>query len=246
MKLIITADNRLHFRAIGSVEPQHWKNRSEEKLVVEIRGDDDSLIAIDSGTLKVALKATKETEEILARCTSFTAASNVHTGWLNLNTDECNALTNSEVLIEVSWEVGGHEVVSDDAKVWIIARTVTGDEASPVTTSALVTAEWLATHLLASAAFTWTPNTTTGTLTISPNFASEAQAEAGTNDTLLMNPLRVAQAIAALASTGSGAWADITGKPSNLCLVTNSEDGLFVEFRDLSGTLITKVLRVAE
>jgi len=202
MKLIITADNRLHFRAIGSVEPQHWKNRSEEKLVVEIRGDDDSLIAIDSGTLKVALKDTKETEEILAQCTSFTAASNIHTGWLNLNTDECNALTNSEVLIEVSWEVSGHEVVSDDAKVWIIARTVTGDEASPTSTAALVTAEWLTDHILVSGALTITADSNAGTVTIAPVIASQAEAEAGSISTKLMTPERTAQAIAALGGSG--------------------------------------------
>lgn len=46
-----------------------------------------------------------------------------------------------------------------------------------------------------------------------PNFpiASQAEAEAGTATNRLMNPLRTAQAIAALESGGSPAWGDITG-----------------------------------
>ena len=246
MKLTITHEKKIHFATLGNTEDQEWTNRQEEELEVEVLNAAQTRRVIDAGTLKVFLKETRDSDDIIAECNDFTASSNLHTGWINLGTDEAIAAGNKNLYIEVYYEIDGHAQRTDEAFVYLVQSVGAGDEGSPVTTSALVTAEWLADHLLASAAFTWTPDTEAGTLTLSPNFASQAQAEAGTNDTLLMNPLRVAQAIAALASAGSGAWADITGKPSNLCLVTNSEDGLFVEFRDLSGTIITKVLRVAE
>lgn len=245
MKLIITNDKHLHFATVGTTEEQKWTNRQEEQLEVEVLNASNARIAIDADSLKVVLKETRESTDIIAECNTFTAASNLHTGWLNLGTDEAIAAGNKRLFIEVYYEIDGHAQRTDEAFVYLVQSVGTGDEGSPSTTSTLVTAEWLADHLLASAAFTWTPNTSTGTLTISPNFASQAQAEAGSNETLLMNPLRVAQAIAALAASSSPAWGDVTSKPSNLCLVTNSDDGIFVELRDLSGNLISRVLRAA-
>ena len=181
MKLIVTADKKLHFSAIGSVAEESWKNRQEEKLIVEIRDESGALITVDSGTLKVKLKATKSSTTLLAQCTSFSVASSIYTGWLNLNTDACNALTQSKVLIEVSWEVSSHVQCSDDAEVYIISRTATGDEGDPETTSHLVTAQWLAAHILAGTGITITSDESAGTITI-----------------------------AALAA-GGGTWGDITG-----------------------------------
>lgn len=47
-----------------------------------------------------------------------------------------------------------------------------------------------------------------------------------------------------LSSSGSGggslAWADITGKPASLCFVVVSDDGVYLEFRNLAGTLVGK------
>lgn len=210
MKLIVTADKKLHFSAIGSVAEESWKNRQEEKLIVEIRDESGALITVDSGTLKVKLKATKSATTLLAQCTSFSVASAIYTGWLNLNTDACNALTQSKVLIEVSWEVSSHVQCSDDAEVYIIARTATGDEGDPETTSHLVTAQWLAAHILGGTGITITSDESAGTITIAGTLASQAEAEAGLLNTKLMTPLRVAQAIAALAA-GGGTWGDITG-----------------------------------
>lgn len=246
MKLTISHDKKIHFATVGNTEEQKWTNRQEEELEVEVLNASNARRSIDAGTLKVFLKETRESEDIIAECNDFTASSNLHTGWINLGTDEAIAAGNKRLYIEAYYEIDGHAQRTDEAFVYLVQSVGTGDEGSPVTTSALVTAEWLADHILASASFTLTPDAEAGTITLAPVFATQAEAEAGTATTPLMNPLRVAQAIAELAGGGSGAWDDITDKPSNLCLVTNSSDGLFVEFRDLSGTLITKVLRVAE
>lgn len=246
MKLTITHDKKIHFATLGNTEEQKWTNRQEEELEVEVLNASQARRVIDVGTLKVFLKETRDSDDIIAECNDFTASSNLHTGWINLGTDEAIAAGNKRLYIEAYYEIDGHAQRTDEAFVYLVQSVGTGDEGSPVTTSALVTAEWLADHILASASFTLTPDTEAGTITLAPVFATQAEAEAGTATTPLMNPLRVAQAIAELAGGGSGAWDDITDKPSNLCLVTNSSDGLFVEFRDLSGTLITKVLRVAE
>jgi hypothetical protein len=53
--------------------------------------------------------------------------------------------------------------------------------------------------------------TIAGNRTISADFASQAEAEAGTNATKSMNPLRVAQAITALAGSGGGGSGTVEG-----------------------------------
>lgn len=214
MKLIISNDKHLHFATVGTTEEQRWTNRQEEQLEVEVLNASNARIAIDADSLKVILKETRESTDIIAECNTFTAASNLHTGWINLGTDEAIAAGNKRLFIEVYYEIDGHAQRTDEAFVYLVQSVGTGDEGSPSTTSALVTAEWLADHILAGSGITITPDTDAGTITI--------------------------------ASTASGgAWADITGKPSNLCLVTNSDDGIFVELRGLDGTLISKCLRAA-
>lgn len=243
MKLTITHEKKIHFATLGNTEDQKWTNRQEEELEVEVLDAAQSRRVIDAGTLKVFLKETRESPDIIAECNNFTAASNLHTGWINLGTDEAIAAGNKRLYIEAYYEIDGHAQRTDEAFVYLVQSVGTGDEGSPVTTSALVTAEWLADHILASASFTLTTDTEAGTITLAPVFATQAEAEAGLATTPLMNPLRVAQAIAELGGGGSSAWDDITSKPSNLCLVTNSSDGLFVELRGLDGTLIGRCLR---
>lgn len=49
-----------------------------------------------------------------------------------------------------------------------------------------------------------------------------------------------AHSVVVAGTTHSLPWSSVTGKPSNLCTATLSEDEVSIEFYDLAGNLITK------
>lgn len=198
MKVFIdTETKRVFFGSLGNEDVQDLTSRQSEELVVQFIG-----ASADVGTVAVVLKASAEATVELASVSTFTHASGIHTGWLDLNTEGCNALDGALVYFSVLWQKSGHDQKSDRKQVRIMKAVATGTEDSPSASSSWWT---LFKAKLSSTWFSFNDTTQVAT----PIIASQAEAEAGTINDKLMTPLATAQAIDALAT--GGAWGDITG-----------------------------------
>jgi len=168
MNAFILADKTLHLGAIGSTERQVFLSRQAEKLIVQLKDESDALKVITDLTCK--LKLTKSSSTILAQCLTFTETaegSKTWKGWLDLNTDEINDLSDGdEVFIEFKWTDDSHSNRSDECKVTIKKSAVSDSEVPPTNTTLLAAAQWLETHVLAGTGITVTANETTGTITL--------------------------------------------------------------------------------
>jgi hypothetical protein len=149
-------------------------------------------------TARVGLKATDDfAGEFLATDTltqSGTGADTVYSGEFNLNTTAIEALFGDEppsipAMLEVEWTTGTLVGSSLTLPVLVYNDVIRGNEGAPATLPLFYTSE-------------------------TPDFlATQAQAEAGQNNTKWMSPLRTAQAIAALTEDGVSSWNDLTDKP---------------------------------
>lgn len=141
------------------------------------------------GTIaRVGVKATEDfAGEFLATDTlsvSGTGADTVYTGAFNLNTAALEELFTEEpasitAMLEVQWMSGTYVGSSLTLPITIFNDVIRGNEGAPADLPLFYTSS-------------------------TPNFlATQAEAEAGSDNTKWMSPLRTAQAITALASTGS-------------------------------------------
>jgi hypothetical protein len=126
---------------------------------------------------------------------SGTGTATVYSGELNLHTtamatafaDEPRTLS---AMLEVEWVTGDVVSSSKTLPTTLHNDVIRGDEGEPVELPFFYTA-------------------------VTSDFkATQAQAEAGTDNTKWMSPLRVAQAIEELGGGGVSSWNDLTDKPS--------------------------------
>jgi hypothetical protein len=153
------------------------------------------------GTIaRVGVKASADfAGEFLATDTlsvTGTGADTVYAGAFNLNTTALEALFPSEpdsitAMLEVQWVSGSSVGSSLTLPITIFNDVIRGDEGAP-----------------ADLPLFYTSGTS--------NFlATQAEAEAGSDNTKWMSPLRVAQAIEELSGGGGvSSWNDLTDKPS--------------------------------
>jgi hypothetical protein len=125
---------------------------------------------------------------------SGTGTATVYSGVLNLNTTALAAAFNSEpdkvsTMLEVEWVTGDVVSSSKTLPTTIQNDVIRGDEGDPVDLPFFYTSE------------------------TSDFKATQAQAEAGTDNATWMTPLRTAQAIEALGGSGVSSWNDLTDKP---------------------------------
>lgn len=161
------------------------------------------------GTIaRVGVKATEDfAGEFLATDTlsvSGTGADTVYTGSFNLNTTALEALFTEEpasitAMLEVQWLSGTSVGSSLTLPITIFNDVIRGDEGTPADLPLFYTSE-------------------------TPDFlATQAEAEAGSDNTKWMSPLRVAQAIEELGGGGGvSSWNDLTDKPSTFPPATHT------------------------
>jgi hypothetical protein len=125
-----------------------------------------------------------------------TGADTVYRGAFNLNTTALEALFPTEpasitAMLEVQWMSGTSVGSSLTLPITIFNDVIRGDEGAPADLPLFYTSE-------------------------TSNFlATQAEAEAGSDNTKWMSPLRVAQAIEELGGGGGvSSWNDLTDKPS--------------------------------
>lgn len=160
------------------------------------------------GTIaRVGVKASEDfAGEFLATDTltvSGTGAETVYTGSFNLNTTALEALFPEEpasitAMLEVQWMSGTSVGSSLTLPITIFNDVIRGDEGDPAELPLFYTSE--------TADF----------------LATQAEAEAGTDNTKWMSPLRVAQAIEELGSAGVSSWNDLTDKPATFPPATHT------------------------
>lgn len=153
------------------------------------------------GTIaRVGVKASADfAGEFLATDTlsvTGTGADTVYRGAFNLNTTALEALFPTEpasitAMLEVQWMSGTSVGSSLTLPITIFNDVIRGDEGAPADLPLFYTSS-------------------------TPNFlATQAEAEAGSDNTKWMSPLRVAQAIEELGGGGGvSSWNDLTDKPS--------------------------------
>lgn len=161
------------------------------------------------GTIaRVGVKATEDfAGEFLATDTLSvfgTGAETVYTGSFNLNTTALEALFPEEpasitAMLEVQWVSGTSVGSSLTLPITIFNDVIRGDEGTPADLPLFYTSE-------------------------TPDFlATQAEAEAGSDNTKWMSPLRVAQAIEELSGGGGvSSWNDLTDKPSTFPPATHT------------------------
>jgi hypothetical protein len=161
------------------------------------------------GTIaRVGVKATEDfAGEFLATDTLSvfgTGAETVYTGSFNLNTTALEALFPEEpasitAMLEVQWVSGTSVGSSLTLPITIFNDVIRGDEGAPADLPLFYTSE-------------------------TSNFlATQAEAEAGSDNTKWMSPLRVAQAIEELGGGGGvSSWNDLTDKPSTFPPATHT------------------------
>lgn len=240
-------------RAVTPASPQQqsFRRGDDEEVKITLTNEGDEYELADGEQLVFTLKpanALRSADPVARIVTEdWTHAANVYTATLPTDGEDLLALmdalavgeTTLSLVGDISWResISARPRSSDDLAVVCKNDVERDTDGVPVASTTL----WQ--RIKAMFPTPWFV-ATDNAQTIAPVIASQAEAQAGTANNKLMTPERTAQAIAALGGSGSGAWADITGKPSNLCLVTVSGD--FVELRGLDGTLIAKALRVAE
>jgi hypothetical protein len=161
------------------------------------------------GTIaRVGVKATEDfAGEFLATDTlsvTGTGADTVYRGAFNLNTTALEALFPTEpasitAMLEVQWMSGTSVGSSLTLPITIYNDVIRGDEGAPADLPLFYTSE-------------------------TPDFlATQAEAEAGSDNTKWMSPLRVAQAIEELGGGGGvSSWNDLTDKPSTFPPATHT------------------------
>lgn len=239
-------------RVVTPLGIQSFRRGDEEQVRITLT-DDGTAYELGAGevlifTLKGALGLRSADPLVRVSTDDWTNAANVYTA--NLVADGAELTAALDALPVGTWElslvgdISWQESVSSRPRSSSDLAVVCKNDVERDTDGVPVASTTLWQRIKAMFPTPWFI-ATDNAQTIAPAIASQAEAQAGTANNKLMTPERTAQAIAALGGSGSGAWADITDKPANLCLVTNSEDGIYVEFYALNGSLIARVLRAA-
>jgi hypothetical protein len=140
---------------------------------------------------------------------SGTGTATVYSGALNLNTTALATAFDDEpvtlpTMLEVEWLTGDVVSSSKTLPATIHNDVIRGDEGDPADLPVFYTSE-------------------------TSNFkATQAQAEAGADNSTWMTPLRTAQAIEALGGTGGGvsSWNDLTDKPLTFAPSTHTHGNI--------------------
>jgi hypothetical protein len=189
MRIYIDLDSRRFFSTITrSLTKLEFKRRDNDAFEVQfLRAG--IVQELPAGTVaRVGLKATEDyAGDFLATDTlskSGTGTDTVYKGEFNLNTAPLEGLFASEpdsvtAMLELQWLSGMQVGSSLTLPVTIFNDVIRGDEGAPANLPLFYSSE------------------------TSDFLATQAEAEAGADNTKWMSPLRTAQAITALASTGS-------------------------------------------
>jgi hypothetical protein len=189
MRIYLDLDARRFFSTITrSLSRLEFKRRDNDAFEVQfLRAG--IVQELPAGTVaRVGLKATEDyAGDFLATDTlskSGTGTDTVYKGDFNLNTAPLEGLFASEpdsitAMLELQWMSGTQVGSSLTLPVTIFNDVIRGDEGAPANLPLFYTSE------------------------TSDFLATQAEAEAGSDNTKWMSPLRTAQAITALASTGS-------------------------------------------
>jgi hypothetical protein len=209
MRIFIDIDSRkILTTATRPATRLEFKRRDNDAFEVQfLRAG--TVQSLPVGTIaRVGVKATEDfAGEFLATDTlsvTGTGAATVYTGSFNLNTTALEALFPSEpdsitAMLEVQWVSGTSVGSSLTLPITIFNDVIRGDEGAP-----------------ADLPLFYTSSTS--------NFlATQAEAEAGSDNTKWMSPLRVAQAIEELGGGGGvSSWNDLTDKPSTFTPATHT------------------------
>lgn len=165
-----------------------FKRRDQTSVELYFLRDKIALALETGATVRLGLKSLDAyTSDFLTFATlsqTGSGSSAIYIGNLNLNTTSIEAAFASETstisaMIEVEWQSGSSVDSSVTLPVTIHNDVIRGDEGDPATLPLFYTS------------------------TTSDFLATQSEAEAGTDNTKWMSPLRTAEAIAALASGGS-------------------------------------------
>lgn len=131
MLLYVTADQKLHLRAVGNRVVEAVKRG--QSLPLTLTFNDTTLIDDDTEEVDIILKEAKADETSLASCTlTRDEGEDTFSGRLNLATEQITALAeNAEVFIEAQWELDGEILLTDDTKVLLQKKVRTGEEGAP-------------------------------------------------------------------------------------------------------------------
>lgn len=197
MRLYLDIDTRRVLstptRAISRLE---LKRRDNDLLELVFLRESIGQELPEGTTVRVGIKPENDyAAEFLAVASlspTGTGAATVYSGTLNLNTTPIAAAFADEpvtyaAMLEVEWLSGTALSSSRTLPVTIANDVIRGDEGDPAELPIFYTAE------------------------TSDFLATQAQAEAGADNSTWMSPLRTAQAIAALAATD---WDSVSGKPA--------------------------------
>jgi hypothetical protein len=213
MRIFIDIDSRkILTTATRPATRLEFKRRDNDAFEVQfLRAG--TVQSLPVGTIaRVGVKATEDfAGEFLATDTlsvTGAGADTVYTGSFNLNTTALEALFPTEpasitAMLEVQWVSGSSVGSSLTLPVTIFNDVIRGDEGAPADLPLFYTSS-------------------------TPNFlATQAEAEAGSDNTKWMSPLRVAQAIEELGGGGGGgggvsSWNDLTDKPTTFTPATHT------------------------
>lgn len=202
MRLYIDLDSRNFLesprfpRALTSLD---LKRRDTDLIELQFIRDNTVQELSTDAAIRIGLKpAADYTGEFLATGTFTKNGTSTDTKYLlglNLNTASINAAFSATpaepetlaAMLEIEWSTGGTISSSKTLALTIANDVIRGDEGAPADLPLFYTAE------------------------TSDFLATQAQAEAGTDNNAWMSPLRTAQAIAALAATD---WDSVSDKPS--------------------------------
>jgi len=200
MRIFIDIDSRkILTTATRPATRLEFKRRDNDAFEVQFLRD-GAVQTLPVGTIaRVGVKATEDfAGEFLATDTlsvTGTGTETVYAGAFNLNTTALEALFPEEpasitAMLEVQWMSGTSVGSSLTLPVTIFNDVIRGDEGTPADLPIFYTSQ-------------------------TSNFlATQAEAEAGSDNTKWMSPLRVAQAIEELGGGGVSSWNDLTDKPS--------------------------------
>lgn len=198
MRIYLDIDSRRLFSAPGRpLSKLDFKRRDNDTIeLIFLRDDIGQDLA--AGTIaKIGVKADAAFDsEFLAVTTlakTGTGASTVYTGELNFNTTAMASAFSTEpvtlaAMLEVEWLTGSAISSSKTLPVTLYNDVIRGDEGEPATLPLF--------YASATSDFK----------------ATQAEAEAGTDNVTWMTPLRTAEAIAALG--GASSWNDLEDKPT--------------------------------
>ena len=136
-KLVIPRiDKALWFGFQGAAADESIKTNQFERIAIEfIDAVSNRPALLGAGfELTASLKASRNSNVILASCGTWEGIGTQHVGWLDLRNNAALALLpGAEIFIEVAWKEADREECSDDPaqKLFVKSRLISGDETLP-------------------------------------------------------------------------------------------------------------------